>query len=238
MPTTVISGIALESVDGAVIDQIDIRNVSMQDVQTPIFIVLGNRGRSQAAGKDFYNVSTSSSAKIGRISNINISNITAKSYSKMSSSITAYPGQYVENVTLNNISFNDMGGGTLEESKLVLMENSKAYPENRMYGLVYPASGFFVRHAKGIELKNVKLTVRSADYRSAVVFDDVMNSKLLHVSLTAPKGRKAAITLVNCKKINIDQPKFNGQGGSLLALTGTLMKDVFISGFKELKKGW
>jgi len=235
LPTTVISGIALESVDGSLIEDININNVRMQDVQTPIFIVLGNRGRNQAAGQNFYDVSTVTSAKIGRISNINISNVTASSYSKMSSSITAYPGQYIENVKLTNVVLDDMGGGTKEESEMVLPENSKAYPENRMYGLVYPASGLFIRHAKGIELNNVKLVVRNVDYRSTIVFDDVMNSKLSAVNLIAPKGKKAAITLVKCKNINIDKPKFNTQNSPLVALKGTAEKDVSISGLKKFK---
>jgi polygalacturonase len=233
LPTTVISGIALESVDGALIDNIDISDVTMKDVQTPIFIVLGNRGRSQAAGKGFYDVSTASAVKTGGISNVSISNVRAISYSKMSSSITAYPGQYITDVVLRNISFDDMGGGTPQESNLQLMENSRAYPENRMYGLVYPASGLFVRHVKGIELKNLMLKVRSSDYRSSIVYDDVVDSKISFVNLTGPEGQNAAITLVNCKSIKINQPKFNTKSSPLIKLRGTAKKEISIRGLKK-----
>ncbi|MEK6756581.1 MAG: glycosyl hydrolase family 28-related protein, partial [Bacteroidota bacterium] len=40
-----VSGIALESVDGGDIDGVTISNIAMANVQTPIFLRLGNRGR-------------------------------------------------------------------------------------------------------------------------------------------------------------------------------------------------
>ncbi len=40
---TVISGVAIEMVDGGIIDGITVSNISMRDVQTPIFIRLGRQ---------------------------------------------------------------------------------------------------------------------------------------------------------------------------------------------------
>ena len=68
-------------------DRVVINNISMQDVQTPLFIRLGNR-----RGK-------------GVLKNIIVSNIVAENQSLITSSITGIPGSYVENVTLRDIMF-------------------------------------------------------------------------------------------------------------------------------------
>ena len=78
--TTVISGIALEVVDGGAMDQVAITNISMTGIQTPLFIRLGSRKGT------------------GSLKNIIISNIIATNESMITSSITGIPGSYVENV--------------------------------------------------------------------------------------------------------------------------------------------
>jgi polygalacturonase len=163
---TVLAGIAIEVTDGGIADGITISDIKMTDVQTPIFIFLGNRGRKQ--------VGDTSAAPIGQIKNIVLSNITATSDSKMTSSITAFPGYYIENMTLNNIVLNDMGGGDSNEAKIILPENPAAYPENRIYGYVYPSSGLYIRHVKNIILNNVRLNVRNKDDRPAIITNDVI----------------------------------------------------------------
>lgn len=193
LPVTVISGIALESVDGGVIEKIRISNIKMTDVQTPIFIVLGNRGRKQVDD----NVT-----QIGKIEDLSIRNIWATSHSKMSSSITAYPGQYVKNVKLKNIFISSMGKGTASEAELVLPENSRAYPENRMYGMVYPASGLFVRHVNNLSVKNLRLETRSADLRSSIVLDDVENIKFKNLKSPLLPLNQALVKIVNAKNVS------------------------------------
>lgn len=96
---TVISGIAIEMVDGGIIDGITISNISMRDVQTPIFIRLGDRRRTF-------------SKQIGSLKNINISNIVATAESLIACSITGVKGAKVENVSINNVQITYPGGGT------------------------------------------------------------------------------------------------------------------------------
>ena len=169
-PITVLAGIAIEVTDGGIADGITIADIKMTDVQTPIFIFLGNRGRKQVG--DTY------AAPVGQIKNIVLNNITATSDSKMTSSITAFPGYYVENIQLNNIVLNGMGGGDSDEAKIVLKENPTAYPENRIYGYVYPSSGLYIRHVKNIILNNVQLNVRNKDDRPAIITNDVIGYKI------------------------------------------------------------
>ncbi len=87
---TVLSGIALEMVDGGIMDGINISNIDMTDVQTPVFIRLGSRSRN----KDASGQHVPSSLK-----NIQISHINAIAQSQISCSITGIPGARVENIT-------------------------------------------------------------------------------------------------------------------------------------------
>jgi polygalacturonase len=238
-PVTVISGISLESVDGAVIDHINISDVTMQDVQTPIFIVLGNRGNKQAGGKAFYSTTTDKAnlQPVGAISNINIKNITATAHSKMASSITAFPGYYAQNIKLTNIIFNNMGGGTKEEAAKDIPENPGAYPENRMYGQVYPASGWYFRHVQGLTLSNIKLSVSQADFRPAIALDDVQDSKFIDANIEAPGGNIPVINIKNSKGITIIRPVINASKNPLIQLNATPRSTVNVIGFKKYP-GW
>jgi len=204
LPTTVLAGIALESVDGAKIENIKITNIVMEDVQTPIFIVLGNRGRTQGASKGFYETQQTASpfrSVGGQIRNIQIENIVATSHSKMASSITAFPGQYIENVKLTNIVLHNMGKGTIEEGKLKIAENPSAYPENRMYGLVLPASGLFVRHVKGLKLDNVVTDVRYPDFRPSIYVEDVIGLTIRSLRAPAKTAAVPVVKLINSKQV-------------------------------------
>jgi polygalacturonase len=192
-PITAIAGIAIEMTDGGIVDSINISDIKMNDVQTPIFIVLANRGRKQ--------VGDTAIAPVGAIKNIVLKNITATSHSKMTSSITAFPGYYVENVALDNIHLNDMGGGDSTDAKIILKENPTAYPENRMYGYVYPASGLYIRHAKNILLNDITLDLINPDLRPAVILEDVIGGKIKGLRTAATIGLPSIVEQINSKNI-------------------------------------
>jgi polygalacturonase len=193
-PKTILAGIALENVDGGITDNITFRNIFMNDVQTPFFIKLGNRDLVNDDGESI-------TPDPGRLRNVKLENITAVSHSKMTSSITGIPNYDVENIELSNINISSMGKGTLEESLIDLPENEKDYPENRMFGYVLPSSGLYLRHAKGIVLRNVNLEVRNKDFRPAVIMDDVKGADIGLMDIDPPAGNTPAIKLVNCQNI-------------------------------------
>ena len=93
---TVISGVAIEMVDGGIIDGITVSNISMRDVQTPIFIRLGDRHRTYRK-------------EGGVLKNININNIVATAESLIACSITGVETSYVENVSINNVQISYPG---------------------------------------------------------------------------------------------------------------------------------
>jgi polygalacturonase len=191
-PVTVLAGIAIENVDGGNTDNITVRNVFMTDVQTPIFIKLGNRALQNP----------------GRLRNVKIDNITAASHSKMASSITGIPGYNVENVQLTNINISSMGQGTEQDGQINLPENEKGYPENRMFGFVLPASGLYLRHVEGIVVQNLTLQVRNKDYRPATVLNDVKQGSIGLKVIDPPGGNSTPIKLLNSQNIHfINTPK-------------------------------
>jgi len=161
---TAISGIALEIVDGGIMDQVTITNISMTGVQTPIFIRLGSRKNPT-----------------GSLKNVIISNVIATSHSRMSSTVAGVPGFDVENVILRDIFVNSVGGGTKEDTDRKVPESEKEYPENRMFGWSLPASGLFIRHAKNITIDNFQLNLRQPDLRPMIYLDDVKQLKATNI---------------------------------------------------------
>jgi len=229
LPITVISGIAIEMTDGGVIDGITISDIKMTEVQTPLFLFLGNRGRKQ--------VGDTLVAPVGKMENILLRNITATSHSKMASSITAFPGYYVENVKLENINLTDMGSGDSDDAKIILPEKPTGYPENRIYGDIYPASGIYIRHAKNIELNKIKLDLRNKDFRSAVIMEDVIGSKINGLRSQLPSGELPVIKLINCKSFILSNPVFTDTTKAYVGIIHTALKEVIIKKAK-LYKGW
>jgi polygalacturonase len=189
-PRTVIAGLALEVVDGGVMDGVTVQNVVMRDVQTPIFIKLGNRARKEKP--------TDPDRPPGQLRNVFISHIVAESHSRMTSSITGFPGHYVENVTLRDISFTGPGKGAIDAASRVMPENERAYPENRMFGPELPAYGLWARHVRGLTLDNIHLAVREPDARPALVLDDVVDPDLNRIK-AAPSIDGQVGVLVNGK---------------------------------------
>ncbi|WP_084163756.1 glycoside hydrolase family 28 protein [Olivibacter sitiensis] len=157
---TVLAGIAVESVDGGYLEDVQISNIEMTDVQTPIFIRLGDRDRIY-------------SENISSIKNVTISNITATAESKIASSITGVPEGIVEHVLIKDVQITVPGGGTLADANAAVPEVIDAYPENRMFGVVLPAYGFYVRHARNIAFENVTVNTLQHDDRPKYKFENV-----------------------------------------------------------------
>jgi polygalacturonase len=183
--TTVISGIALEVVDGGFMDQVVISNISMRDIQTPVFIRLGSR------------------KTVGSLQNVLISGITAYSESWMASTISGIPGHYVDNVTLRDIILYYPGGANQEGIDKPVPENEKGYPENRMFGAKLPAYGLYVRHVRNLTIENFQCYTVQPDERPALVVDDVSNLSLNNFQASYPSGNLPLIRLIQTSDVSI-----------------------------------
>ena len=163
-PLAPLSGIALECVDGGNIRNVNINNITMDDVRTPIFVRLGNRG-------GMYSDEKVPNPRPGTIRDIQISQIVA-TRANTASSITAVPGAYVQNIHLRDIIIRTQGGADKNMATKEIPEREKSYPEATMFGIL-PVSGLFVRHVSGLSLHNIDLYVSEPDARPLVLMDDV-----------------------------------------------------------------
>jgi polygalacturonase len=155
-------GLTILSVDGGLIEDVSISNLTMRDVVgSPIFLRLGSRMRGP------------SGVAVGSIKRVNISNIVSSSeMSKFCSMITGVPGHDIEDVKISNILIEHAGGGTKKQAGIQLEEKESGYPEPTMFGAT-PAHGFFIRHAKGIEISDFKIRLKEADVRPSFILQDV-----------------------------------------------------------------
>lgn len=175
-------GLALESVDGGSLEDIVISNITMRDiVNSPIFLRLGARLRSPKG------------TPVGKMARITLSNINVyNADSRYASIISGVPDHYIEDVVLNNIRIVYKGGGTKEDALLTPPENEDVYPEPWMFGTI-PASGFFIRHARNIELNNVQVSFLSPDFRPSLWLNDVDGCRLFNYRAKTQKDVKPYI---------------------------------------------
>ncbi len=193
--------VKLQSVDGARLENISISRIVMEDVGSPLFVRLGNRGRTYTkntyTGTRVLNEGKSEGAGVGSIKNIRMSDVVAKvSYldrvaaakspykvlefeegSELSEKekgmagpimITGIPGHYIEDIVLENIEISYPGLGSKEDAKREVPEDIARYPEQFFFGPL-PAWGAYIRHAKNVTFKNVKMNVRAPDARERIV---------------------------------------------------------------------
>jgi len=168
----VIAGFAIEMVDGGWIDGVCIANIRMQNVRTPIFIRLGNRGWGQPTPTP------------GRLRGVKISGVHATGVI-LTSSITGIPGRPVEDVTLSDIRIETDEGGERSWTDSRVPEEVASYPEARMFGRL-PAYGMYIRHARDVRLSDVDIRSTMPDPRPLLVTDDVERLSLRSLTGTGP----------------------------------------------------
>jgi polygalacturonase len=164
-------GVALETVDGGLLEDVAITNITMRDVvNSPIFLRLGRRMRAPAG------------SPIGQLRRVNISNVVAyNADARYASIIAGIPEHQVEDVTLSNIRIFYRGGGKKEQAEVQPPERETNYPEPSMFGEI-PVYGFFVRHARNVEFHSVTVSYLSPEMRSPFWLEDVTFVKFNNVT--------------------------------------------------------
>jgi polygalacturonase len=186
-------GLALETVDGGLLEDVTISNVTMRDVSNcPIFMRLGSRMRGPQG------------AAVGELRRVTLSNIIVyNAESKYASIISGIPGHDIEDVRLNNIRIYYRGGGTKAQALLVPAEREHDYPEPAMFGEM-PAYGFFIRHVRGLEMNDVQVSYLNEDARPPFVISDADEIDLRHVKAQHGVGIPS-FTLKNVAGFSIQQ---------------------------------
>ena len=208
MRETRITGVSVESVDGAVVDGITVRNVKMKNVNAPLFVHIGRRMRGPEG------------REIGKIRNVTFENITAEGpyeeYDIISWNYFSYKaGDTRQKPWVFGVaeSFDDTNSGNTAESdwqmtsnmcglkespleNIVLRnvhfkldggvktyntevpEEACDYPEVFVYGRILPAKGIYFRYINGLTLDKVTVETYRPDAREDFVFKSVSNKSV------------------------------------------------------------
>jgi hypothetical protein len=186
-------GLALETVDGALLEDVTISNITMRDiVNAPIFIRLGARMR----GPD--------TIPVGQCRRIIIENIVAWNVDqKYGTIISGLPGHDIEDLQLSNIRIYYKGGGPKDSINRVVPEFEKEYPEPSRWGTM-PSYGFYVRHVKNLKMHDVQVSFMRDEPRPAFILEDVKGAILYDMQLqTNPNA--ATFILRNSKGIDVQR---------------------------------
>lgn len=170
-------GLALETVDGALLEDIVISNITMRHIgNAPLFIRLGARQR----GPEGFRYS--------QLRRVSISNIMAYDVtSDQGAIISGIPGHNIEDLTLSNIHLYFKGGGTREQAANEVPALIDDYPEPDRFGIT-PAYGFFIRNVRNLQINNVSTHFMNGDQRPAFILDHVESADLNHITAQKTDG--------------------------------------------------
>src|SRR5438067_1620223 len=165
-------GLALESVDGALLEDVTISHITVRDISNaPIFLRLGSRNRGPKE------------TTVGHLRRVIISNVVVYNANpRYGSIISGIPGHDIEDVTLRNIRIYYKGGGTKEQAALQPPEKETDYPEPTMFGEI-PAYGFFIRHVRGLQMSDISLKLLKEDSRAPYIIFDGKSIDLNHLQM-------------------------------------------------------
>jgi hypothetical protein len=129
--------------------------------------------------------------RTGEIRDISLSHIIAYGCSKVACSITGIPGHKIENVSVSDVHMTVPGGATEGEVQQKVLENIHSYPEYRIFDVILPASGFYVRHAQNVAFDQVHIRTQNPDIRPAYFLTDAANVTVTNSTLNnQPAGVK------------------------------------------------
>jgi len=190
------NGLAIESVDGAIIEDVAINNITMENISNPpIFLRLGARMRGPEG------------VPPGVIRRVNINNLVAAyASSRAASIISGIPGHPIEDVSLSNIRIVYRGGdgngafsrggrtggrGTglppAPPDPFGAPELEDNYPEPTMFGSL-PAYGMYARHVRNLSVHHMDLSLMQNESRPPITLYDVAGAHFEHVSVQAGAG--------------------------------------------------
>ena len=172
-------GLAIESVDGAVIEDVACTNITMRDVyEAPLFVRLGARMRGPEG------------VAVGTIRRVLLSGITclqAEGSPKIACIVAGIPGHPIDDVKISEVIVVSRGGGSKSDGELQIPEKEKQYPEPNMFGTT-PAYGFFLRHVEGLEMQSVKVECPSADERPVFALENVQGAEFGRIKVPVREG--------------------------------------------------
>jgi polygalacturonase len=193
-------GIAIETADGALVEDIAISNITLRDTDdAPIFLRLNRRNRGPAE-----------SARPGSLRRILVSNVVSYNSSSIAAPIlSGVPSNLIEDVKIDNCYFANAGQPTTlgdganakpfpDWHTIQVPENEDGYPDPRRFGPT-PSKGFFIRHLKNLEMSHVEIASSAPDPRPAFWLEDVHRADFS--AINAPSQANFALRNVSDLRI-------------------------------------
>jgi hypothetical protein len=221
-------GIKLLTVDGAHLKNIEISNVTMMEVRTPMLFRLGSRLSVFRKGQDEQQAT-------GSFENVVIRNVKAKASDSAQLTppsgilITGIPGHYITNLTLENIDIDLLGAGSVENSRQIVPEAIDKYPEVKTFGPVIPAYGIWARHVKGLKLRNITFRIKNNDLRPAFICEDGKDIEVSGWYIPATFGAQSIMRLENVEEARVVNNNVKGKGDAFVRVVGASSKSVHVS---------
>jgi polygalacturonase len=177
------SGIGITSNDGAVIENVHYKNITVKNAAVPIFILITDRLRTGEPGQT-----------VGKIKNVTFQNITCSEIvagrhhgPANAATISGRPDATIDGLTFENvkITYKD-GNGPAEEASVVPPYPKEKYQPNGMGKR--PASGWFIRHAKDLVFRNCEVAYEGENTKPVMVVWDTEGLMLENVKLEQTEG--------------------------------------------------
>jgi len=170
-------GLALESVDGALLEDIAITNITMRELTSaPLFLRLGSRMRGPAG------------VPIGTLRRVLISNVISyNSSSPLPAIVSGIPSNLIEDLQINDVYLHQAGGADATMAAIDPPEDETKYPDPHMFGPL-PAYGFLLRHVKNLEMSNIQVATAKDDPRVAFWLNDVATADFFRLKASVATG--------------------------------------------------
>jgi hypothetical protein len=192
------SALALEAVDGGTIEDVIADSLDAVNTGNALFLRIGARSGTRKSS----------------LSGVTVSHLTVQIAAGKPDSgyeyegpvqdeprnispivLTGLPGAYLRDIRLNDLVIRYPGGGNQFVANRSLAELDSIpelpanYPDFSMFREL-PAWGLYIRHVRGLQIKNLTLSCAAKDYRTAIVLDDVQEASLEHTVVKEPGNKK------------------------------------------------
>jgi hypothetical protein len=224
-------GIKLLTVDGAHLRNIEISDITMSEVRTPMLFRLGSRLNVFRKDQD-------TKQPTGSFENVVIRNVKAQAADSAQLKppsgilITGVPGHYITNLTLENIEIELLGTGTVENARQIVPEAIDQYPEVKTFGPTIPAYGVWARHVKGLKLKNITFRVKNNDLRPVFICEDGNDIEVSGWNIPATIGARSIIRLENVEGAAISNNYVKGKADVFIKVEGAHSKLIRVTNNK------
>ncbi|HUB24147.1 MAG TPA: glycosyl hydrolase family 28 protein [Tepidisphaeraceae bacterium] len=240
---------------GSRYENISFSNLVMQDVTGPISIGLGplsrrarpasrpgtpvvnQEGEEPAAISDrvpgivrnisFSNIRATVTSSPAQLPNVAFTSAYAEGEIRSCIALNGVNGEYLENITFDNVHVTYGGGGTAEDAAIrdVPQRAGEYFELGRL-----PAYGMYARGVRGLTLQNVRFQVEQPDLRPALVFDRVEDVAINGLSVQGNPAGESVLRFVDAKQALLSASRVLTPAAVFMRVEGGDSNGIIIDG--------